>query len=161
MIGYQFADSGPGLEMVRELFGEYAASLGFDLQFQDFAKELGELPGKYSPPDGRLILALCDDKPAGCAALQKIDRDVCEMKRMYVRPAFRGKGIGRGLSKVVIEEARKNGYRRMRLDTNETMVEANTLYKSLGFRQIDPYRFNPVKGALFMELDLLTRSVYS
>ncbi len=142
------------IEFISELFTEYAESLGFDLCFQNFDKELAKLPGDYKPPHGRLLLALHEKKIVGCVALRKMNEGICEMKRLYVRPAFRGKGIGRRLARVIIKEARKIGYKYMRLDTIPSMKEANALYQSLGFREIEPYRYNPLEGALYMELTL-------
>ena len=142
---------------VRDLFLEYADSLDFDLGFQDFDRELAELPGEYSEPDGRLFVAYESGKPAGCVALRKIDGGVCEMKRLYVRPEFRGRAIGRVLAERVVSEAKKIGYGKMRLDTVSSMTEAITLYRSLGFAEIGKYRLNPLPDALFLELDLTTR----
>ena len=142
------------LAAVRVLLREYADWLGIDLSFQDFEKECANLPGDYAPPSGRLLLAACELQPAGCVALRRLSTDTSEMKRLYVRPAFRGKGIGRSLAAAVIDEARKMGYLRMRLDTLASMTEANALYRSLGFLPISPYRHNPIPGALFLELEL-------
>ncbi len=142
------------LVLAKELIIEYANSLDFDLDFQNFDHEVANLPGEYSEPEGRLYTALLDNKPAGCVALRKIDRDICEMKRLYVRPEFRGKGIGKALAEKVIADARVIDYRRMRLDTVLSMTEAIALYKSLGFVEIEKYRLNPLPHAVFLELDL-------
>jgi len=143
------------LAMTRELFREYSQSLGFSLCFQNFDRELAQLPGDYAPPEGRLLLAGLAGDPAGCVALHPWEPRVCEMKRLYVRPQFRGKGLGRILAETVIAEARKIGYQRMRLDTVEPlMIDAVALYRKLGFREIAPYRANPLPGTLYLELDL-------
>lgn len=138
----------------RTLFEEYAASLGIDLCFQGFDEELAGLPGNYAPPAGRLLLAMQSDTAAGCVALRRLEREVCEMKRLYVRPAFQGLGVGRMLVERVILEAGNAGYRRMRLDTLPTMTSARALYRKIGFREIAPYTSNPVDGVAYLELDL-------
>ncbi|MFI5175223.1 MAG: GNAT family N-acetyltransferase [Terriglobia bacterium] len=148
------AASAEEIEQVRTLFKEYAAGLGVDLCFQNFDQELRELPGEYSPPDGVLLLAFKGPELAGCVALRKISDDVCEMKRLFARPQFRGQGIGRALATRIIEEGRNRGYLRMRLDTLPSMKQAIPLYHSFGFKPIEPYRYNPVAGAIFMELEL-------
>ena len=155
MLEFVQAESAEQINEARGLFLEYADWLGISLCFQNFDKELAELPGAYSPPDGRLFLALYENNLAGCVGLRKIGDGTCEMKRLYVRPEFRGKRIGRRLAEKLIEEARALGYERMRLDTLPArMDDAIKLYRSLGFREIGPYYHNPVEGALFMELTL-------
>lgn len=142
------------IEEVKRLLREYEASLGINLCFQDFEREVAELPGEYAPPGGRLLLALDTDQAVGCVALRRIDDGTCEMKRLYLRPGFRGRGAGRLLAAAIIDEARKIGYRKMWLDTLPSMREAAALYESLGFGRIEPYYHNPIQGAIFMELKL-------
>ena len=154
MIKLISAESNEHLSIIRELFLEYATSLGFSLCFQDFDKELAGLPGEYSLPDGRLLLALDDTNAIGCVALRKLDEGICEMKRLYVKSSIRGKGLGKKLVNAISEEAVKIGYTKMRLDTVPKMKEAISLYRSIGFNEIKPYRENPIEGALYMELDL-------
>jgi ribosomal protein S18 acetylase RimI-like enzyme len=148
------ATSSEQFEETRRLFKEYASALGVDLCFQDFEHELKDLPGEYSEPDGCILLAFLDSALVGCVALRPLSSEICEMKRMYVRPTFRGQRIGQILGQDVITEARKRGYKKMRLDSLPTMREAQALYRSLGFREIDAYRPNPIQGAVFMELEL-------
>jgi len=149
------AESSAQIAQARQLFLEYAKSLGFSLCFQNFDQELAGLPGDYSPPDGRLLLAQSDGQFAGCVALHKLQDRICEMKRLYLRPEFRGKGLGRALADRIIAEAREIGYERMRLDTVEpVMKDAVAMYRRIGFREIAPYCNNPIAGALYMELGL-------
>ena len=142
----------------RALFREYQAELGVDLCFQDFDRELAGLPGEYGPPGGALLAATVDGELAGCVALRRLGDGVCEMKRLYVRPAFRGRRVGRALAEAAIAAARERGYARMRLDTLPSMAEASGLYHSLGFTEIAPYYRNPVPGARFLELELGERA---
>jgi ribosomal protein S18 acetylase RimI-like enzyme len=143
------------IEQTRVLFHEYQSWLGLSLCFQNFEAELAELPGRYAAPDGRLLLALSDEKPAGCIALRKLEENVCEMKRLYVRDEFRGQGIGVSLIEKLLEEARRIGYGKIRLDTLPTkMGKAVALYESYGFREIAPYYDNPFGETLYMEMDL-------
>ena len=154
MLSILHAASPADLRETRTLFEEYAAALEHDLSFQGFQEELATLPGKYARPDGRLLLASWDDALAGCVALRPLESGTCELKRLYVRPAFRAKRIGRTLAERVIQEAREAGYRKVRLDTLPSMNSAFTLYRRLGFHPIEPYRENPVAGAVFLELQL-------
>ena len=141
--------------IVRQLLTEYAATPDIDLCLQTFDAELAGLPGAYGPPHGRLLLALVDGQPAGCVALRPREDDaLCEMKRLYVRPAYRGQQVGRALVTAIIAEARALGYQRMRLDTLPYLRAAVQLYHTLGFRDIPPYDTVPIPGALYMELDL-------
>src|SRR5579864_7670867 len=149
------AESDSQIASIRELFLEYAQSLGFSLCFQSFDQELAGLPGDYARPEGRLLLASVRGAPAGCVALHKLGAEICEMKRLYVRPQFRGKGLGKILAERVIADARQLGYKKLRLDTVESdMGTAIAMYRKLGFREIAPYRANPIEGALYMELQL-------
>ena len=139
---------------VRTLFREYADGLGVDLGFQGFERELAELPGDYVPPPGRLLLAFAGDEAAGCVALRPFEPGVCELKRLYVRAAYRGTGLGRRLAEAIVDAGRVAGYDRMRLDTLPTMTAARELYRSLGFTEIEAYRPNPVHGTTYFELAL-------
>src|SRR5271169_1940033 len=141
----------------RNLFREYASTLGVEVCLGDFERELASLPGQCAPPGGRLLLAIQESsgnpgEAIGCAALRRMEEDACEMKRLYARPAFRGKGAGRVLVEKLIAEARSIGYRRMVLDTLPSMENAHKLYRALGFREIPSYQKNPIPGALFFEL---------
>ena len=147
------AHDGADIADVRLLFEEYAQSLGIDLGFQDFAAELSGLPGAYARPSGVLLLATAA-RAVGCVAVRRLDPDVCEMKRLYVRPEGRGHAAGRALAEAAIAFATTAGYHAMRLDTLPTMTGAQALYRQLGFRDVPPYRFNPVPGTSFMELTL-------
>lgn len=142
------------MQLARELFRGYAAELAVDLCFQSFEAELAGLPGKYAPPRGRLLIAQYGEAAAGCVALRPLEEAVCEMKRLWVRPAYRGCGLGRRLAEAAIAEARAIGYRTMRLDTLARLVPALALYRSLGFQEIAPYTANPIEGAIFMEISV-------
>lgn len=142
------------VDLVREIFSEYQRWLGFDLCFQHFDEELANLPGDYAPPSGRLYLAEEDGQIAGCIALREFSPGVCEMKRLYVRDSFRGRGLGRTLATTVIDDARRIGYKRMMLDTLPSMTTAIRMYESFGFVDVASYRENPIEGARFMELVL-------
>lgn len=144
----------PDLEEVRTLFGEYAASLGFSLDFQDFERELAALPGEYAPPQGALLVASVDGRACGCVGVRRFEPGTCELKRLYVRPVERSAGVGRLLTEAAIDRARQLGYGRIRLDTVPGMERAQALYLTLGFQEIGAYRTNPVPGARFLELDL-------
>jgi len=150
------AESKTDIESASTLFLEYAKSLNFDLCFQGFNEELQNLPGDYSSPGGEILLAFYDEKLAGCVALRNFNEGISEMKRMYVRPEFRGKKIARLLAEKIIDDAKKMNYAKMRLDTIGTMKEAIALYVDLGFREIKSYRFNPLSNVLYMELNLLS-----
>ena len=148
------ASDADAVAQARELFCEYAAESQLDLCFQNFEEELASLPGAYAPPEGRLLLVFYEGQVAGCVALRKFEDGVCEMKRLYVQPAHRGKGLGRRLTEAIIAEARAIGYGKMRLDSLTSLKEAARLYRSLGFSEIPPYRYNPLPDVVFMEIGL-------
>jgi GNAT superfamily N-acetyltransferase len=150
MIEIRPAEAPGDLPVVRALFREYAAGLGVDLCFQDFETELATLPGKYAPPEGRLLLAWDGAEAAGCVALRPSAGGDCEMKRLYVRPGVRGQQLGRRLAERICREAREAGYTRICLDTLPAMSAAIGLYSTLGFVPIEPYVFNPIEGAIFL-----------
>lgn len=154
MLTIVSAVTGERVEQVKALLREYERSLGVDLCFQGFTQEVAALPGAYAPPRGRLLIAMDGDAPAGCVGLRPLGDDVCEMKRLYLRPSLRGRGAGRMLVERIIDEARAIGYRTMRLDTLPSMKEALALYEALGFQRIAPYYANPVPGTVYMERPL-------
>ena len=154
LLALRYAEGAADMDTVRTLFREYQAGLGVSLCFQDFETELAGLPGKYADPSGCLLLAEADGKAAGTVALRDLGDGICEMKRLYVRPAARGLGLGRRLAASVVDEARKRGYRAMRLDTLPQLKAAIGLYASMGFAEIGNYCDNPIPGARFFELAL-------
>lgn len=148
-------------EAIKALMREYAGSLGFSLSYQDFETELADFPGKYAPPDGALLLATAGGEAAGTVALRKMDEGICEMKRLYVKPAFRGqrtadgRSIGRALAEDIVAVGRDRGYRRLRLDTiGGKMLQALSLYRSMGFVEIPPYYASPIPDTAYLELVL-------
>jgi GNAT superfamily N-acetyltransferase len=151
-------DTPASLDATRAILREYAATLGVDLGFQGFEAELAGLPGAYAPPQGELLLACVQDRLAGCGAFRPLrdvdDANACEMKRLYVRPGFRGLGLGRMLAQALVDRARQAGYRVMLLDTLNDMAAARELYGSLGFIETEPYYFNPIAGSHYFRLEL-------
>ena len=158
VINFIVPDTAPELDATRRIFQEYAESLLVDLCFQDFSNELSNLPGEYAAPRGSLLIALVDGAVAGCCALRALDAadyvNACEMKRLYVRPAFRGLGLGRDLAERILDTARQVGYRSVLLDTLDEMETARALYQDLGFEEIPPYYHNPIAGAHYLKADL-------
>ena len=154
MVSIKTATTETDLQNITALFREYAGSLDFDLDFQNFAEELAGLPGAYDSPDGCLVLAFIEGVATGCVALRKLGAGICEMKRLYVRPAGRGRGLGELLVREIVGRGRAMGYSRMRLDTAPSMGAAQEIYARFGFRDIEPYCHNPLAGARFMELKL-------
>ena len=149
------ANSGEQIKIARNLFLDYANELNVDLCFQNFAAELEDLPGKYAPPDGALLLAMQDQQAVGCVALRRWSATDAEMKRLYIQPSYRQLGLGRELTRCIVERARELGYRRVVLDTLDSMQGAQALYRSLGFASIEPYYINPLPGALYFARDLI------
>jgi putative acetyltransferase len=154
MIEIHSAETPDDLESIRVLFREYQQGLGVDLCFQDFQAELAGLPGKYAAPTGALLIARDGDVPCGCVAVRPMEGTVCEMKRLFVRPAWRGRGLGQRLAEAILVQARSLGYTTMRLDTLDRLMEAMRLYESLGFRRIPAYYDNPLPGVVYWELEL-------
>jgi GNAT superfamily N-acetyltransferase len=157
-IALERVDASHAMEPVREILREYARSLDVDLCFQNFEAELATLPGDYAAPSGQLLLAYVDGALAGCGGLRALPdvdyANACEMKRLYVRPAFRRFGLGRALAEALLDEARRAGYSVMLLDTLDEMESARELYASLGFEEVAPYYFNPIAGAHYLKADL-------
>lgn len=155
MLELKIAQSKDEIKLIKELFLEYATWLDFPLCFQGFDEELATLPGKYSLPNGRLYIAYWNNEPAGCIGLRKLNDGICEMKRLYVRPAFRGNNIGKKLVEKIIEDAKSGNYSLMRLDTiKDRMGNAVEIYENFGFIEIEAYYNNPDPNTLYMELDL-------
>ena len=146
--------SGEDLEEIKDLFREYSVSLGVSLCFQGFEEEMAKLPAKYAEPEGSILLAKVDGKPAGCVALWKLEEGVCEMKRLYVRPQFQGIGLGKQMAVAIIEEAQLKGYKTMKLDTLKRLEAANSLYHSLHFIETTPYNYNPESDVTYFEKEL-------
>lgn len=140
------------IEQARALIQEYTNALGIDLGFQDFEQEMAGFPGAYAPPGGRLLLALDGAEAAGCVGIRRLEPETCEMKRLYIRPAYRGHRLGRRLVEAALEQARVMGYSAMYLDTLPGMDAAIRLYESFGFQRTAPYYSNPIPGALFFKL---------
>ncbi len=154
MLEIVHVNNGNHLAEIRQLFREYANSLNVDLSFQNFEEEFANLPAGYLPPDGVLMLARYEHQAAGCVAVRRFDTETCEMKRLYVRPQFRSLKFGVKLAVEALNEAKKLGYKRMVLDSLPSMRKAQSLYLSLGFKEIPAYRYNPQAGSVFMQLDL-------
>ena len=153
--GIRVVDGNEAVRHASLLFKECcASSFGFDVSLQDFVRELAELPGQYAPPAGALLVAFCNGQPGGCVAMRRLGTGVCEMKRLYVRHAYRGKGVARRLAGTVVKIARESGYKAMRVNALPWMREAIASYRSLGFEPITPYRRNPIAGTQFLELNL-------
>ena len=148
------AETAEHYRQTQYMFQQYAASLEFNLESQEFDKEVNTLPGAYAPPAGCILLAAISGQFVGCVAFRKIGESICEMKRLFVLPQYRADGIGRLLARSIIAEAEKTGYQQMRLDTVASMTAANALYASLGFQAIEPYCYNPLEDAAYYELTL-------
>lgn len=155
MIEIKPANFPEDLERVVAIFREYVASPTVSLDFQEYEAEFASLPGKYAPPEGRVLLAWKDRAIVGCAALRKVDGNMCEMKRVYIRSTARGEGLGRRLIESLLAEAREAGYSRICLDVLPEFVAAQSIYESLGFRPAPPVSFNPVPNTKFLGLDLI------
>ena len=153
-VEINLARSADDFALAKDLFLEYAKAINIDLSFQDFDQELAGLTVQYGPTEGGILFLIVEGRPAGCVAVRRFEKDIAELKRMYVRPAYRRAGYGRRLGEEALALARRLGYRAIRLDTLPHMEEALALYRSFGFVEIEPYRFNPVPGAKYFELRL-------